>query len=88
MNVERRLYEHNSGHSKFTSIGVPWRIVHLEEYSTLKEAKARERQIKSMKSKKYIEGLVSKGEGRQTNWEERDHSSSLLYRRLFYYLLF
>ena len=59
--IERRLYEHNIGHSKFTSLGIPWEIVYTEEYQTLAEAKSRERKIKRMKSRKYIEGLIAKG---------------------------
>jgi putative endonuclease len=59
-NLERRFYEHNIGHSKFTSLGVPWVIAYYEEYLTLQEARKRELQIKKMKSRKYIEGLISK----------------------------
>ena len=61
IDIERRLYEHNIGHSKFTSHGVPWKIVYTKEYSTLTEAKKRETQIKNMKSRKYIENLFLKG---------------------------
>ena len=61
VNLERRLYEHNIGHSKFTSIGIPWILVYTEEYPTLAEAKIREKQIKSMKSRKYVEDLILKG---------------------------
>ena len=61
INLERRLYEHNIGHSKFTSSGIPWKIVYTEEYSSLPEAKRREKQIKNMKSRKYIDELILKG---------------------------
>jgi putative endonuclease len=61
VNLERRFYEHNIGHSKFTSTGIPWKIVYSEEYPTLTEAKKREAQIKKMKSKKFIENLILKG---------------------------
>ena len=61
VNLERRLYEHNIGHSKFTSIGMPWKVVYTEEYPTLAEAKKREKQIKNMKSRKYIDDLILKG---------------------------
>lgn len=61
VNLERRLYEHNIGHSKFTSIGVPWKIVYTEEYSTPADAIKREKQIKRMKSRKYIDDLSLKG---------------------------
>ncbi|MEX6689569.1 GIY-YIG nuclease family protein [Danxiaibacter flavus] len=57
--MQRRLYEHNIGHSKFTKTGMPWTIVYTEEFDTLLQAKQRELQIKKMKSRKYIEGLIS-----------------------------
>ena len=55
--LERRLYEHNIGHSKFTSTGIPWILKHSESFDTLQEAKKRELYIKRMKSRKYIESL-------------------------------
>ena len=61
INLERRLYEHNIGHSKFTSLGIPWVIVHTEEYESVVLSRQREMKIKSMKSRKYIENLISKG---------------------------
>ena len=59
--LERRLYEHNIGHSKFTSTGKPWILSYREEFITLQEAKKRELQIKKQKSRKYIEELIAKG---------------------------
>ena len=61
IDLGRRLYEHNIGHSKFTSLGIPWKIMYTEEFSTLTEAKKRELAIKKMKSRKYIEDLIAKG---------------------------
>ena len=40
INMERRLYEHNIGHSKFTSTGMPWELKYTEKFQTLQEAKA------------------------------------------------
>ncbi len=57
--LERRLYEHSIGHSKFTSIGIPWELVYQEPFDDLPSAKRRDSQIKKMKSRKYIEALVS-----------------------------
>lgn len=65
--LERRLYEHNIGHSKFTSIGMPWKIVYTEEYPTIADAIKRENQIKRMKSKKYIDDLILKGRSSRPN---------------------
>jgi len=61
IDMERRLYEHNIGHSKFTSLGVPWKLVYREEFEDLPSAKKRELQVKKMKSRKYIEDLIAKG---------------------------
>ncbi len=55
--LDRRLYEHSIGHSKFTSTGVPWILKHKEEFNSLLEAKQRELQIKKKKSRTYIERL-------------------------------
>ncbi|MES2850621.1 MAG: GIY-YIG nuclease family protein [Bacteroidota bacterium] len=59
--LERRLYEHNIGHSKFTSLGVPWVLKYKKEFATLLEAKQFEMKIKKMKSRKYIEDLIAQG---------------------------
>ena len=58
IDIDRRLYEHNIGHSKFTSAGVPWELKYKEEFTRLQEAKKREVYIKKMKSRKYIEALI------------------------------
>ena len=55
--MPRRLQEHNTGHSKFTSTGIPWILKYTEFFETLPEAKNRELSIKRMKSRKYIENL-------------------------------
>jgi putative endonuclease len=59
IDIDRRLYEHNIGHSKFTATGIPWKIMYMEKYQDLKAAKKREAQIKKMKSRKYIESLIN-----------------------------
>jgi putative endonuclease len=43
---------------------VPWELVYFELYTTRAEAAARELQIKRMKSRKYIEQLILKGQTR------------------------
>jgi putative endonuclease len=57
--LARRLYEHNIGHGKFTSMGVPWILKYTESFDSLADAKKREAYIKRMKSRKYIESLFS-----------------------------
>jgi putative endonuclease len=60
IDISRRLLQHNNGHTKFTSTGVPWKLVYTEEYDSLEAAKKRELQIKKMKSRKYIETLIAR----------------------------
>jgi len=60
IDIDRRLYEHNIGHSKFTSLGIPWKLLYTEKFEDLVAAKKRELQVKKMKSRKYIEELISK----------------------------
>jgi putative endonuclease len=53
VNLERGLYEHNIGHSKFTSIAIPWNIVHSEEYSIYAEQEKRRPDQKNEIKKDY-----------------------------------
>ncbi len=59
IDIERRLEEHNRGKEKFTRTGTPWTLVYKEALSSLVEARNRELYIKKMKSRKYIESLIS-----------------------------
>jgi putative endonuclease len=57
-NLSWRLERHNQGWSRFTKGGIPWELVYFEKYQTKQEALKREREIKSKKSRKYIENLI------------------------------
>ena len=57
-NVERRLNEHNSGRSKFTSAYIPWKVVHIESFSTRTEARTREKYFKIGAGRKFIKKLM------------------------------
>ena len=57
--INRRLNEHNSGKSKFTSKEIPLDVVHKEFYNSLPEAKKRESYIKKQKSRKLIINLIT-----------------------------
>ena len=61
-NIERRLAEHNRKKGKYTDTGIPWKIVYTEVFATKEDAMFREKEIKSKKSRKYIENLIA-GEG-------------------------
>jgi putative endonuclease len=57
--IERRLSEHNRKKGKFTDAGIPWKLVYSETFLKKKEARAREKHIKSRKSKSFIKELIS-----------------------------
>ncbi|MEI6327577.1 MAG: GIY-YIG nuclease family protein [Candidatus Roizmanbacteria bacterium] len=48
--IGKRLKEHNSGKSRYTSGHAPYDVVYFEFFSTLKEAKSREIHFKRMKN--------------------------------------
>ncbi len=54
-----RLQQHNNGYCKSTKSGVPWKVVHTEEFLTRSEAMKREKEIKSQKSRAYILRLIA-----------------------------
>ena len=49
-NIEKRLDEHNSGLSRYTSGKGPWELIILESHATKREALIREKSLKSCKS--------------------------------------
>ena len=55
--LNERLRRHNTNHKGFTGTANDWTYFHLEEFSSKDEAVKREKEIKSMKSRKYIESL-------------------------------
>ena len=59
-NLERRIKEHNIGHSKDTKLSRPFRLVYFEEFETLKEARNRELFFKSGKGRSYIKERLSR----------------------------
>ncbi len=58
-NMEERLERHNNGYVKATKNKGPWTVVFYENYKTRVGANSREFYIKSMKSKVFIEKLIS-----------------------------
>jgi len=53
-----RLQRHNQGRSKYTKMGIPWKVVYTEGFATRSEAVRREQKIKRRKSRDFIEALV------------------------------
>jgi len=53
-----RIRRHNEGRNKATKSGGPWVLVYAEEFGTRSEAVRRESEIKTRKSRLYIESLT------------------------------
>ena len=59
-NLQLRLERHNSGSSRSTKSGIPWKIVYYENHETKSAAMKREYEIKNKKSRKFIMRLISR----------------------------
>jgi len=57
--ISKRMHEHNNGNSKFTKGGVPWKLVHREEFSSKTEAIKREIFLKSGIGRKWLDETVT-----------------------------
>ncbi|REG92963.1 GIY-YIG nuclease family protein [Flavobacterium aquicola] len=57
--VTQRLQDHLNSRSKYTKVAKDWELKYFETFDTRSEACQRELQIKKMKSRKYIESLIS-----------------------------
>ena len=59
-NLERRLFEHNNGMTRFTSnIASDWIIMYTETFESRTLAAKREREIKARKSRVHIKSLIA-----------------------------
>ena len=56
--IDIRIRRHNAGATPSTKPGRPWKVVYSESYESNSEALKREKEIKSKKSRKYIEYLI------------------------------
>ena len=61
--VEKRLQRHNAGATPSTKPYRPWMVAYTEKFETKMEALQRERYIKSMKSREFIESLIQAKKG-------------------------
>ncbi len=59
--MEERLRKHNSRHRGFTGKFGDWVVVYTEAFATKGEARFRELEVKSWKSRTGIESLISAG---------------------------
>jgi putative endonuclease len=56
-NVNDRLRRHNAGESKATKHGVPWILLHTENFCTRSAAMARERYYKTGRGRDELEQI-------------------------------
>ncbi len=59
-NLERRLFEHNSGLTKSIRYQIPFVVEYTEEYQTRLEAVAREKFLKSGKGREWLDNNINK----------------------------
>ena len=59
--VLNRVEQHNAGMSKSTKAFRPWRLIYQEKFETLTDARNRESQLKSWKSRTYLESQLRLG---------------------------
>jgi len=55
--VEKRLQEHNAGKSASTRAGIPWKLIHTEQFTTRSEAIFQECKIKARGIRRYLSDL-------------------------------
>ena len=60
-NLERRIKQHKNGHTRTTKILKTFTLAYTEEHDNILEARLRERQLISYKSRKYLDDLVNSG---------------------------
>ncbi|MDA3893855.1 MAG: GIY-YIG nuclease family protein [Salinivirgaceae bacterium] len=56
--IRQRLNQHNCHHKGFTGSASDWRLMYSESYEMELDARKREKQIKSWKSRRKIEELI------------------------------
>jgi putative endonuclease len=61
-NLTKRILEHNSGKSNYTSKGIPWNLVWYKKFETRKEAFAFEQKLKKLKSRKRLIRLIEESQ--------------------------
>ena len=57
--IDDRIRRHNSGYEISTKDGMPWQIIHREEFTSRADAMNREREIKNFKGGNAFKKLIS-----------------------------
>jgi putative endonuclease len=56
--INRRLSEHNASKTKSTRSGIPWKIWHVMEYSSLEEARKMEKYFKTGAGRRKLRTIL------------------------------
>ena len=56
--LRKRIFEHNDKLNKSTKFGAPWKLIYYEASLHNKDAKAREKYLKSGMGKRYIKNRL------------------------------
>ena len=59
-NLKRRIHEHNSGQTKYTSQAGPFELVYKESYNTKLEVSRRERFLKTGKGREFLKQILGR----------------------------
>jgi putative endonuclease len=59
--MENRLREHNSGETKSIRNGIPWTVIHIEQFESRTEAVRKGKQIKVRGAKRYLDSINKSG---------------------------
>ena len=59
--LRNRVVQHNAGMTKSTRGFRPWRLIHQEAFESLSEARKRESELKSWKSRTYLDSRLNLG---------------------------
>ena len=58
-NLERRLFEHNSGYNKSTKAYLPFNLIYSETVETSEEVRKREKFLKSGQGRKFLKEFLN-----------------------------
>jgi putative endonuclease len=56
--LQKRILRHNSGKNKSTKYGIPWKLIYCEISLNKKDARAREKYLKSGMGRRYLKNRL------------------------------
>ena len=56
--LRKRILNHNSGQSKSTKSGMPWKVIYCEIGININDARAREKYLKSGMGRRYLKNRL------------------------------